>query len=344
MMKSKEYYGIVIKESIVDNDLLEKIKSLSINTYPHKLNGVLDTIIYKLKLNETLVNEISTEISKNLLPNKYYVHFVSGNEMIVIYPNKIYKFNSDEVDTIDKCKKYGEGIGIDKNMMKFNEMFKKDHPNEKNAIVFGGSGDLGLAFCKLFENEGYKVYSSYRNNKIIESKYEQFKFDAMASNDKLYDNLNKKNIDCLVFCVGTRSSKKYVVDTDIEEYEKLLKINALSFLEIYKNLAENLRKNKAKILVVSSSASLENKKTNGAYSSSKACLDSIVETLKKEEQKFGINIKLIHPTLFDSKLAREIVEIKGYNNFNKYVDEQLNGNIKNPQDIANENIAFFKKR
>lgn len=53
MMKSKEYYGIVIKESIVDNDLSEKIKSLSINTYPHKLNGVLDTTIYKLKLNET---------------------------------------------------------------------------------------------------------------------------------------------------------------------------------------------------------------------------------------------------------------------------------------------------
>lgn len=189
MMKSKEYYGIVIKESIVDNDLSEKIKSLSINTYPHKLNGVLDTTIYKLKLNETLVDKISAEISKNLLPNKYYVHFVSGSDMIVVYPNKIYKFNSDEGDIINECKEYGEYIGIDKSMMKFNEMFKKDHPNEKNAIVFGGSGDLGLAFCKFFENEGYKVYSSYRNNKIIESKYEQLNGNIKNSQDIANENI-----------------------------------------------------------------------------------------------------------------------------------------------------------
>ena len=150
MMKSKEYYGIVIKESIVDNDLSEKIKSLSINTYPHKLNGVLDTTIYKLKLNETLVDKISAEISKNLLPNKYYVHFVSGSDMIVVYPNKIYKFNSDEGDIINECKEYGEYIGIDKSMMKFNEMFKKESSKWKKRYRFWWKWWFRISVLQIF--------------------------------------------------------------------------------------------------------------------------------------------------------------------------------------------------
>lgn len=60
---------------------------------------------------------------------------------------------------------------------------------KKNAIVFGGSGDLGLAFCKFFENEGYKVYSSYRNNKIIESKYEQLNGNIKNSQDIANENI-----------------------------------------------------------------------------------------------------------------------------------------------------------
>ena len=343
-MDTKKYSGIVIKESIVNDSLLEEIESLAIDIYPHKLNGVLDTTIYKLELDESLINEMSLKISENLLPKEYYVHFISGNEMIVIYPNRIYKFDSEETDVIAECKKYGKSIGIDANMMKFDEMFRRDHPNDKNAIVFGGSGDLGLSFCEILKEEGYKVYFTYGNNKNNESEYEQFRFEAAKNNNELYAILNRINIDCLVFCIGARSSKKNVVDTDIKEYERLLSINALSFLEIYKNLAKNLRHNQAKILVVSSSASLENKKTNGAYSSSKACLDSIVETLKKEEAEFGVDIELIHPSLFDSKLAREIVKMKGYTDFDKYVDDQLDGSIKTSRDIANENRLFLKKR
>ena len=222
-------------------------------------------------------------------------------------------------------------------------MFYRDHPNEKNAIVFGGSGDLGMAFSELLLEEGYNVYSTFCNNEIKKCNLIQLFFDAQVCNKEFYNNINRVDWDCMVFCIGVRSTKQSIVDTDYDEYKKLLKINAISFLEIYKKLVINFRQNHTKILVVSSSASLENKITNSAYSASKAYLDSIVKTLSKEERKYGVDIRLINPCLFDSKLAREIVQLKGFNDFNYYVDKYLDGKIKTVQDIVNENRSFLRR-
>lgn len=148
-----------------------------------------------------------------------------------------------------------------------------------------------------------------------------------------------------MFCIGVRSSKKIVINTDYDEFNRLININAISFLRIYKKLYQNLRKNNANVLVVSSSASLDNKKTNGAYSTSKACLDSISETLKKEKTEYGVTINVIHPSLFDSKLAHEIVEIKGYDDFDKYVAEVILiecGFLSNPTDSKNLTNEKYK--
>lgn len=85
--------------------------------------------------------------------------------MIVIYPNKIFSINRNNLSEIENCILYGENLGINRKMLKFDEMFEKDYPNDKNAIVFGGSGDLGNEFVELLYNNGYSVYSTFNNSK-----------------------------------------------------------------------------------------------------------------------------------------------------------------------------------
>ena len=339
-MNVKMCFGIVIKESITNELLLCKLKQSAISIYPHRLNGLINTTILKLEIPTIEVDAIGAEISKNILPNGFYAHFVINNDIMVIYPNRIFKFSMDQLTTINDCISYGESIGIKKELMQFDKMLYRDHPNNKNAIVFGGSGDLGSAFCDLLLEIGYNVYSTYFNNKE-KQRNNSIYFNISDKNIEFYKNINKINIDCMIFCIGIKSSKQYVVNTKHEEYERLINVNALGFLDIYKNLSNNFRKNKSKVLVVSSSAALEHKKTNGAYSSSKACLDSIVKTLQKEESQYGVQIKLIHPSLFNSRLANEIIKIKGYNNIETYIDEVLDGHIKSAKDVAYENKFFF---
>lgn len=330
----KKYNGIIISESITDNKLIEEISKKAIQKYAHKLNNEIDTTIYNIELDDDEVLDFSKRISKGILPNGFYVHFVCEDEMIVIYPNKIFSINRNNLSEIENCILYGENLGINRKMLKFDEMFEKDHPNDKNAIVFGGSGDLGNEFVELLYNNGYSVYSTFNNSKSNNIKSKQLFFDAESDNEEFFKKISNIDIKVLVFCIGVRSSKKIVINTDYDEFNRLININAISFLRIYKKLYQNLRKNNANVLVVSSSASLDNKKTNGAYSTSKACLDSISETLKKEETEYGVTINVIHPSLFDSKLAHEIVKIKGYDDFDKYVAEVLNGEIKSAKEVA----------
>ena len=97
---------------------------------------------------------------------------------------------------------------------------------------------------------------------------------------------------------------------------------------------EALRESRTKIVVISSSAPYENKRLNGAYSGSKALLESICLTIAKEEEENGIRINIIAPSLIDTKLAREIVKLKGYQNFEQYVAECLNGRILKTKDVV----------
>lgn len=208
------------------------------------------------------------------------------------------------------------------------------------AVIFGGSGDLGHALTECLKKRGINVLSSYNKQKL-EPRTGFFKYTSCGKdNVKIFETLNQYEIKYLVFCIGIRSSKQRIENTDISEFLDLVKVNAISFIEIYRSLKTNLTRNNAHIIVVGSSAFKENKATNGAYSASKAYLNSIVNTISNENTE--IKIQVINPILFDSRLAHEIVKIKGYNDFNKYVDEILGGMIKTSKDVAFEieNLLF----
>lgn len=206
---------------------------------------------------------------------------------------------------------------------------------DKNFLIFGGSGDIGISLTSsLLELDHTHVWSSYKKNDSI-IKGHSFYFDASEGiSSTLLTELKNTHIDGLVYLIGEKSSKQLIRDTSFEEWKMLIDINALSFLKIYNQLYTTLKESSTKIVVMSSSAAYENKRLNGAYSGSKALLESICMTIANEEKENGIQINVIAPSLVDSKLARETVKLKGYNNFDQYVNTYLNGNILQIKDVV----------
>lgn len=206
---------------------------------------------------------------------------------------------------------------------------------DRNVLIFGGSGDIGANLISaLLEFEHTNVWSSYKKNHS-NIKGRSFYFDAaIGISSLLLKELEKIHIDGLVYLIGEKSSKHLIRDTSLEEWKTLIDINALGFLRIYNQLYTTLKESGTRIVVLSSSAAFENKRLNGAYSGSKALLESICMTIAKEERENGIQINVIAPSLIDSKLARETVKLKGYTDFDQYVYTCLNGNILKTNDVV----------
>lgn len=215
---------------------------------------------------------------------------------------------------------------------------------KKYCIVVGGSGDVGKCVVGMLHSQKkHHIISTYFKNYNLDAPTDvlQIRFNAKNIDKRWLEIGEKYPIAYLVFLVGVRSSKQTIVDTSLQEWENLIEINALSFLKLFKMLSNNLRENHARIIVVSSSAVVDNKAESGPYSASKLLLESIVCTLSKEEEKYGIGFNIIAPSLIDSRLARELVAIKGYKSYEEYVNIVLKGKILSIESVARKIVDII---
>lgn len=214
--------------------------------------------------------------------------------------------------------------------------------NRKLIIVFGGSGDVGQAIIRNLNNlpnHNFGIVSTFSKEGLCSQTVEQVRYNVSNQNDELKKYFGTKNISHVFFCIGI-ASKSYLIDMSLEEIQKFISINALSFLNIYKSLFETFRKNKTRFIVISSTAAANNRAKYGAYSASKAILESLVKTLAKEEEQYGVTFNILQPSVIDSKLARQTVNMSGYKDFDDYVTNKLNNKILNLDQIAKVAVDY----
>lgn len=121
--------GILILES-VNNELVRNIERYIESEYPHLLNHVEPINIVRLQIEYKEFKQIALDISNSINNNKYYAHFIFKDTMYVIYKNVIVKIKKGDTKMIRECQNIGIKKGIDINLLKFSEMFDKDHPND----------------------------------------------------------------------------------------------------------------------------------------------------------------------------------------------------------------------
>jgi ribose 5-phosphate isomerase B len=117
--------GVIIKESLENEKLLNKIKIVRTRVTGLEMQGGKYQFLYFELKDENLEDFI--EEAKNTIKNKWYTHICKGNEMIVIFSGKIFRFKHNENLKIEEARKYGLSIGIIKEQMPFEEIIKNPY-------------------------------------------------------------------------------------------------------------------------------------------------------------------------------------------------------------------------
>lgn len=185
--------------------------------------------------------------------------------------------------------------------------------NSKVAIVTGGSRGIGANIVKKLANNGYNVILNYNTsfssaNKIAQEFSNVYIFKADVSNYNEALNLvkftiNKFNhIDLLVNNAGI-DLVKTVIDTTLEDFDNILKINLYSTFYMSKEVSNYMINQKyGSIINISSIWGLVGASCEMAYSVSKAGMDAITKSLAKELGPSNIRVNSIAPGIINTDM------------------------------------------
>ena len=174
---------------------------------------------------------------------------------------------------------------------------------DNKGIIFisGSSSGIGFNLAKKFSQLGYKLILNGRNQNKLKLAAKKIKnCDYMIgdiSNKRNIINIIKKinkkykSIDFLISNVGDGSFKR-----NNKDYENAFNTNLFSSINLIENFCKILKKNKSKIICISSICGVE--RIEGApiaYSIAKSALNFYVKMISKELAEYGITINAVVP-------------------------------------------------
>lgn len=158
----------------------------------------------------------------------------------------------------------------------------------KVIVVFGGSSGIGKEIVNIAnENKAQAISFSRSNGVDITSKK-----DVKKALKKVFKQYGK--IDSIINCAAILT-KKELVNMSFEEISKEIDINFLGAVNIAKSSHKYLKKSKGSFLLFTSSSYTRGRASYSLYSSTKAAIVNLTQSLASEWQKDSINVNVICP-------------------------------------------------
>ena len=175
----------------------------------------------------------------------------------------------------------------------------------KTIWITGASSGIGKALAIKFSKEGWQVAASARRENLLEELVNEnkniFSFPLDVTNKdqcKLaFDKINNKfnDIDICAFSTGTWDPKKEK-EIDVEQIEKVIKVNFFGTLNCIKSVEEYFKNKKnGHISIVSSIAGYRGLPNSTGYGPSKSALNNLTESLYFDFKRYGVRVSLISP-------------------------------------------------
>lgn len=191
-----------------------------------------------------------------------------------------------------------------------------------NILITGASSGIGFDLAVALEKRSHKVYITTHTTKQLSSVKEKikdlnlniicYKMDIRKQEDRQL--INKLEIDCLVNHVGIGNGGSLLyMDIDVlrDNYETNVFASFSLLQEFYK--LKKAKKEKGKILVTSSIASMLPIPFLGCYTSSKAAISMLMFTLKGELKYLKddkISLSLIEPGAYHTGFNQVMIDNK----------------------------------
>lgn len=178
----------------------------------------------------------------------------------------------------------------------------------KNAVVIGGSSDIGDGIVGMLEGKKYNIIATYNSNEKFKTKNVEWYKINLLNKCELYNFIEIvkktfKKIDVLIYNAGITCRKK-IKDTTDNDIENVFNINVFNAYIIIRELYDFLDNN-AKIIVTGSQMGINPHSMSSLYGMSKSCLHAMVKNLVKEFDGNNITINAIVPGFVDTNWQKD---------------------------------------
>ena len=199
-------------------------------------------------------------------------------------------------------------------------------------IVTGASSGIGKQVALVASNRNKEmILVSRRDPRVSGAEWIPADFVSCDEINLLCDKILAKSnrITMLIHCAGVMrscSSKSINASLCLESYM----VNVIAPLVITSRLAKALARGSAKVVAISSIASMLDIPGEAIYSSSKAALDQGFNTLAADLTRLGISFLKIHPCMIETPMTYGLSEDQ-----KSYMHAQRSSKVQpSPTDLA----------
>jgi len=178
-------------------------------------------------------------------------------------------------------------------------------------LIFGATGSIGSSLAEQLKNSGKEIHLVARNQDDVNSIAKKLDCSYTVANvlddgfiEKVKSDIS--DIKGVAYCVGSIDLKPLKM-TNEQDFNKCMKLNLYSAIEVIKGYQESLKKNKGSIVLFSTVAAQRGFTNHAIIASAKAAVEGLTVTLAAE---FAPNIRVncIAPSLTKSKIAEPMLK------------------------------------
>jgi len=180
-------------------------------------------------------------------------------------------------------------------------------------LIFGATGSIGSSLAEQMVNSGFNVHlvgRSETETKNISDKLGcTFTIANVLENgfiEKVKNDISE--VKGVAYCVGSIDLKPLRMVTE-NDFNKCMKLNLYSAVEVIKGYQESLKKSKGSVVLFSTVAAQRGFTNHTIIASTKAAVEGLTVSLAAE---FAPNIRVncIAPSLTNSKIAEPMLKNK----------------------------------
>ena len=178
-------------------------------------------------------------------------------------------------------------------------------------IIFGATGSIGSSLAEKLSKDKADIHLVARNEEEVKPLAEKLDCSFTVANvleDGFIDRVKADVPEAkgVAYCIGSIDLKPVRMAKE-EDFNKCMKLNLYSAVEVIKGFQDSLRKNKGSIVLFSTAAVHRGFTNHSIIASAKAAVEGLAISLAAE---FAPNIRVncIAPSLTNSKIAQPMLK------------------------------------
>lgn len=187
---------------------------------------------------------------------------------------------------------------------------------QKAVLVTGASSGLGRAMTEMMASRGYFVYAGARKDKDIAELNAIENVQAVR-----LDVTEQEEIDAAVKTITNAGRGLYglvnnagvvvlgpLIETDEDDFNFQMDVNVYGPYRVTRAFAPLIIESRGRISIISSISGTLAGSTWGPYSMSKHAMEAFGDSLADEMEQFGVEVSLIEPGTYQSKIGDNAVQ------------------------------------